>query len=228
MKIVDIPDIGEVHIQKHARSRSLRISIAHDTVKVTMPKWTPYQAGVAFVISKKEWILANMQSSGILQNGMAIGKFHHLYFKPSSDVTDVSTRQKGSELWVTYPSTLTVESPKVQKAAQKIGIRALREQAENLLPKRLADLASRHDFDFKSVSVRQLKARWGSCNSKKEITLNLFLMQLPWNLIDYVLIHELTHTKALHHGPDFWRIFEEALPNAKQIRKQLKPYKTAL
>ncbi len=226
MKTIELPEVGEVMLVKHAKSKSIRISIGSDgTVKVTLPKWAPYQAAIAFARTKTDWILANRIRPEIIKNGTAIGKFHHLYFKPSSTNQKVSTRQKGSELWVTFPDSLNWDSPSVQKAAEKVAIKALREQAENLLPKRLRDLADKHDFEFKSVSVRQLKARWGSCNNKQEITLNLFLMQLPWDLIDYVLVHELTHTKALHHGAVFWRIFETAMPGAKQRRKSLHNHK---
>ena len=146
----------------------------------------------------------------------------------SSDITKPTTRQKVSELWVTYPEGSNIASVASQKAAQTIAKRALRNQAENLLPKRLADLANKHDFVFKSVVVRQLKARWGSCSSQSDITLNFFLMQLPWDLIDYVLLHELSHTKALHHGPEFWAIFDAALPGAKKKRNQLRDYKPAI
>jgi predicted metal-dependent hydrolase len=226
MKTVTVADIGEVQIVKHATAKSLRITIRPGgIVRVTIPRWTPYQAGTAFVLSRKEWILQNLQPQSDLKNGMAIGKFHHLYFAASPTNKTISTRQKGSELWVTYPDSFTQQSSAVQEAAVKVAIRALRTQAENLLPNRLRTLADKHGFDYKSVEVRQLKARWGSCNSKQEITLNLFLMQLPWDLIDYVLLHELTHTKALHHGPEFWEIFEAALPGAKKQRKALHSHK---
>lgn len=226
MKIIQVPDVGEVQLVKHAKSRSIRMTITHTGgVRITLPKWTPYQAGAAFAQAKKDWILAHRQTEDKLQHGFAVGKFHHLYFQVNNELTNVSTRQKGSELWVSYPPELSIDEPSVQAAARRISIKALRKQAENLLPKRLSDLATRHGFTYKSIEVRQLKARWGSCNNKQEITLNLFLMQLPWELIDYVLIHELTHTQALHHGEDFWRIFETALPGAKKMRKQLHTYK---
>jgi predicted metal-dependent hydrolase len=216
MKIVTIPDIGDVQLQKHAKSQSIRISIKGDgKIVVTMPKWAPYSAGIAFVRAKHSWIVDNKQPETSIQNGQAIGKFHHIYFRPSPDTTAPTTRQKGSELWVTYSENLSTTNPDVQKSAQAIA-------------KRLADLASKHDFTYNSVSVRQLKARWGSCSSKSDITLNFFLMQLPWDLIDYVLLHELTHTKAMHHGPEFWEIFDSVLPGAKKKRAQLRAYKPAI
>lgn len=223
MKTVTIPEIGEVDLIKHANARSLRITVGQGgKVRVTIPRWAPYQSGVAFAIAKKSWILANQETEAALPHGFAVGKFHHLYFQAKADVSSISTRQKGSELWVTYPETYSRTDTEVQKAARKLAIRALRKQAESLLPGRLAELGNKHGFTYSSVEVRQLKARWGSCSSKQEITLNLFLMQLPWDLIDYVLIHELVHTKALHHGPDFWALFETALPGAKKKRTQLR------
>ena len=53
-------------------------------------------------------------------------------------------------------------------------------------------------------------------------------MLLPWDLIDYVIMHELSHTKALHHGSDFWKVFESVMPDAKKRRKEMKNYKPAL
>lgn len=229
MRVVTIPNIGEVQLIKHAKSQSIRISIKSDgKITVTLPRWAPYSAGVAFIRTKQNWILENKHPENFIQNGQAIGKFHHIYFRANAEISTTTTRQKGSELWVSYPQDQRITDPKVQKAAQSIAKKALRNQAENLLPKRLTELAQKNGFSFKSVSIRQLKARWGSCSNHGDITLNFYLMQLPWDLIDYVLLHELTHTQALHHGPEFWAIFDRALPGAKKKRAELKSYKPAI
>ena len=67
--------------------------------------------------------------------------------------------------------------------------------------------------------------RWGSCDSKRNIVLNLYLMELPWELIDYVLFHELTHTEVLRHGPDFWSAMKRVLPDVQRRRKAIKSYR---
>lgn len=225
MQVVNLPDIGEVQISKRANAQNIRITLSSNgKIKVTIPKWMPYKAGVAFAKSKQHWIAEHHKPANKLTNGMAIGKFHHLYFNPCPKVTTVSTRTKGSEIWVSFPEEFNINDEIVQNAAVKIAMKALRNQAEGLLPNRLRDLASKHGFEFNSVNVRHLKARWGSCDHKQNITLNLFLMMLPWDLIDYVLLHELAHTKALHHGPEFWQIFDTALPGAKQKKHKLKNY----
>ena len=188
----------------------------------------PYRVGIDFVHARRDWIAKHHSVPAGIKNGQAIGKAHHLYFiaKPSAET--ITTRVKESELIVNYPDDLEEGSPEVQTAGKRLAVRGMRQEAEGLLPTRLAQLAAQHDFEYTSVSVRQLKARWGSCDQKKNITLNIFLMQLPWELIDYVLLHELVHTQQLHHGAGFWQRFEEALPNAKQRRKTLRAYNPAL
>src|SRR5581483_3133506 len=194
----------------------------------TMPRWLPYRAGLDFVRAKQDWIASHVRTPAILTTGQAIGKAHRLYFVPSLNGQRVTTRMHGSELRITYPATVTSANPSVQAAAKRVAQKALKLEAEALLPKRLEQLAAKHGFTYRSVAIKQLKSRWGSCNHKQDVTLNSFLMQLPWDLIDYVLVHELIHTKVLHHNTEFWQRFEAAMPDAKQRRKLLRTYQPAL
>jgi predicted metal-dependent hydrolase len=116
----------------------------------------------------------------------------------------------------------------VQKAAERASLKALRNQAEALLPGRLKQLADTMGFEYNSVRVKRLTGRWGSCDRNKDIVLNLFLMQLPWQLIDYVLIHELTHTKHLNHSAEFWAEMTRHEPRAKYLRRVIRRYKPVL
>jgi predicted metal-dependent hydrolase len=52
----------------------------------------------------------------------------------------------------------------------------------------------------------------------------LYLMQLPWHLIDYVLLHELTHTKVMQHGTPFWQELERHVPHAKRLRGEIREF----
>jgi len=78
------------------------------------------------------------------------------------------------------------------------------------------------------VRIKRLSSRWGSCDSHQNIVLNLYLMQLPWECIDYVLLHELTHTQILRHGAPFWDAMGKLLPNLAAIRKQMRGYHPVL
>ncbi|HKU18380.1 MAG TPA: SprT family zinc-dependent metalloprotease [Candidatus Saccharimonadales bacterium] len=225
-KHIDIPGIGPVTLYKRRGNRSLRLSLGSDgEVRVSLPYWVPYSAGVAFARSREAWIATHrVPAPMLLAQGQAVGKAHHLHFVPSFEATRVTTRIKASQVEVSHPRTLLPHDPAVQKAAKTAAIRALRKEAERLLPLRLRQLAERDGFSYRSVEIKLLKSRWGSCSSRQEITLNLFLMQLPWHLIDYVLLHELTHTKVMRHGPPFWQELERHIPHAKALRKEISSY----
>ncbi len=225
-KQIDIPNIGPVMLYKRRGNRSLRLSIASDgEIRVSMPYWLPYKAGAQFAMNKSAWIAANRhETTNTLQHGQPVGKAHRLYFVPSSQATRVTTRLKDNQIEISHPPHFAAHDKIVQQAARTASIRALRREAEKLLPMRLQQIAQQTDFTYRSVGVKQLKSRWGSCSSKQEITLNLFLMQLPWHLIDYVLLHELTHTKVMQHGAPFWREMERHAPHARQLRKEIGNY----
>jgi len=75
---------------------------------------------------------------------------------------------------------------------------------------------------YSSVTIRQQKTRWGSCSSRGSISLNARLLFLPPELVNYVLVHELCHTRHLNHSARFWRLVESYLPDYRQSDRQLR------
>ncbi len=215
-----------IKIYKKRTSKSLRLSITHSgSVKLTIPAWASYKAGLDFARSKEDWLSKQVPAQNILSDNLPIGKAHHLVFSYSEKSTKPASRIAGNKIVITLPSGYAINDTLVQEVAAKACVRALRSQAEKLLPQRLDYLASKYNFEYSSVRIKMLKGRWGSCDHQKNIVLNLFLMQLPWENIDYVLLHELTHTIVLKHGPDFWSSMERILPNVKAIKKELRKHK---
>jgi len=213
-------------VSKRASSRSIRLSIAGSgIVKASIPRWAPYISAVEFAKAKLPWIKSKMPDKQYFMEGRQIGKNHHLTFKPTTK-DKITTRISDIEATVFYPKDLNITDPKVQEAARRIIKRALGEQAKKLLPIRLEQLANKYDYSYASVTTKSLKSRWGSCDSHRNITLNLYLMELPWELIDYVCLHELNHTVVMQHGPKFWDSLSLKLPNCLELRKQLKKQPT--
>lgn len=97
-------------------------------------------------------------------------------------------------------------------------------EAKKELLARLKCLASQHGFQFNRVTIRNQKTRWGSCSSKNNINLNVNLVRLPQELIDYVLLHELVHTRVKNHGPNFWAELDQYLGDAKLSRNRLREF----
>ncbi len=227
-KTIELEDIGPVVFYKRRGARNIRLSITHTgEIRVTLPFWAPYQAGIAFVRSKAEWIIEQKPPVSVIEQGHQVGKAHHVTYEAGQGST-VSTRITGNEVRVLLPVGIRWNSPEAQKAVQTVGIRALKKEAKRLLPSRLETLAAQHGYEYNSVAVKQLKGRWGSCSEQKDIVLNCFLMQLPWELIDYVLLHELAHTRVMAHGPVFWDEMKRINPLNDRLRKAIKLHKPIL
>jgi predicted metal-dependent hydrolase len=229
-KVIQIDDVGEVLLQKRRGNRSIRLTIGHDGItRVTMPNWTPYHVAEAFARSKVSWIQKQRitKQHHVFEPDEWVGKDHRLTFIHENR-KDVTTRVGKSDVIIRLGFDKEPESPDVQTHVHKAAIRALKQEAKRALPPRLEELADRYGFNYSSVSIKQLKSRWGSCSSRQEIALNCYLMQLPWELIDYVLLHELVHTRIMAHGEPFWTELAKYVPNLPEKRKQMRSYQPML
>lgn len=221
-----LPNIGEVLLSKRRGAKYLRLSInAKGQVRVGIPYWVPYSAGIAFVRDRQDWIRKQLESrpQAILQHDSRIGKAHRLYFYPSSGRVEVRSRVTATEIAI-Y-TDLPHGNKQVQSKAKAASERALFKESTTLLPQRLKYLAEKHGYSYRGVKIRKLTSRWGSCSSQKIISLSCYLVQLPWPMIDYVLLHELAHTKELNHGANFWTLLNRAIPHAKQMQKEIRAYR---
>jgi len=86
-------------------------------------------------------------------------------------------------------------------------------------------LAQQHGFTLTGVKINNSKTHWGSCTPRKSVNLSLYLMLLPWHLVDYVLLHELCHTIEMNHSEKFWMLMDKVTDNqAIRLRTELKNY----
>jgi len=228
-KVVWLPEVGELTLSKRRGTKNIRLSVTSTgKVRVGLPAWAPYSMGISFAKKRSDWIQKHLQNHSVRQlaNGDRIGKSYRLSYEHIPQFDKTSTRIGPNAIRI--KSNLPLADNTVQKRVTAAAERALKLEALRLLPPRLDEIARRYDYSYGSVRIKKLASRWGSCSSQNDITLNYFLMQLPWALVDYVIIHELVHTKHLNHGPDFWAEFERVYPGAKQFRKQIKDYRPAI
>lgn len=222
-KIVNITDIGPVVLQKRTNTNSIRLHIRGSRVKATMPSRLPYSMAEKFVVSKKDWIIKNLQPIQLLSDGCYIGKNHRISVK-HKEMLRPTTRVNQKQINVSLPIGLEISNSEAQKVITNAAERALKQETEQLVAPRLQDLAFEHGYNVKAVSSKRLRSRWGSCDTHANIVINSYIVQLPWELIDYVLIHELAHINHLNHGPGFWSEVESILPDYKLRRQQLKQH----
>lgn len=228
VKILVVPEIGPVSLHKRRGQKAIRLSVAPSGgIRVSMPIWVTYGSALRFVISKTEWIKKQPLISQSLTSGMRVGKSHRLEVIACS-VSRVSASVRGNQIKVNHPHDLSQTHRSVQLAARRGALKALKGEANTLLKARVTQLAAKHNLKFNKINFKFLKSRWGSCSQKQDLTFNVGLLHLPWELIDYVIIHELAHTNVLNHGINFWNEVGRYLPEYRLRRKDIKLYRPTL
>lgn len=212
----------KINIRKYKTSRRIKLTINSSAqINISIPIYCSYQEGLNFAQSKMDWIKKRKPNKRFYQNNSRIGKNHYLKLKPEN-IHKCSSILGSTEIIIKHPLDLDPKSEAVQDYIKNISKKVLKREACQLLPQRLEKLSQKHNILYKQLKIRNLKSRWGSCNSQQIITLNQNLLELPWQLIDYVIVHELIHTKIMNHSKSFWNYFDQLMPNNKTIRKKLK------
>ncbi len=224
-KIFEIESIGKVSVSKRRSSRQITLSLSpQGKVRVSIPLWAPYQSGVNFAKSKAAWIMSKQPAESYFFQNQKLISGHEITFTESVASLKPIHKIYSDKIVITFPATLSIDSSLVQQSAQKAAIKVLRKHAEAILQPRVELLSKQHNLPFQELKIKQLSRRWGSCDKNKVIVLNLYLAQLPSELVDYVICHELTHTKQLNHGPQFWAVLNQISPNAQYLRRKIKQY----
>ncbi|PIP36755.1 MAG: hypothetical protein COX20_03995 [Desulfobacterales bacterium CG23_combo_of_CG06-09_8_20_14_all_52_9] len=97
--------------------------------------------------------------------------------------------------------------------------------ARKRLLNRLDALSSLHGLAYHRAFVRNQKSLWASCSGKNNISLNIRLSLLPEKLVDYVILHELVHTRIKNHGLRFWKMLEAISKDAKVLDQGLRCFR---
>ena len=132
-------------------------------------------------------------------------------------------------LQIVCPLSADFDDEQLQTWLYKVIEEALRRNAKSVLPLRLQELSDKFGLPFEQVRINSSKGRWGSCSAKKHINLSYYLLLLPSHLVDYVLLHELSHTKEMNHGERFWALLNKLTDGkALALREELRKYRTEI
>lgn len=217
-------EFGEIHISRTARGRYIRISVApNGRLRASAPKLATVGSIKRMVARSRDDIRRMVQEAApdiTYQDGDRIGKSHSLIVQTGATL---QIKRSKLQLIATLPNDLSIEEPAVQRLIRDEVKKALKKEASHYLPRRLAVLADTMDCSYSKVRFSHASTRWGSCSSNGTISLNIALMKLPFELIDYVLIHELSHTHHMNHSDTFWRMVgefdEDYLTHKRELKK---------
>lgn len=98
--------------------------------------------------------------------------------------------------------------------------------AKKYITVKALELAEKHNFRFERIFIRDQKTKWGTCSERKNISFNWRLIMCPEFVIDYLIIHELSHLKEMNHSKKFWEEVAKIIPDYKRAKKWLLEYES--
>jgi hypothetical protein len=115
-------------------------------------------------------------------------------------------------------------TPKYSPGGTKVDYEKRKAEARRFVRERLKYFNEFYRFDYGRVSIRNQKTRWGSCSVDGNLNFNYKLVAIPIRMADYIIVHELCHLSEFNHSRRFWSLVERAIPEYREIRKQLRGY----
>lgn len=208
----------------YSARKTLQISVERDrSVIVRAPEGTPHKKIEDAVESKKLWLYEKLRHpqkyketthSKELVSGTSLlylGKEYKLDFV--GDVFD----------GVVFESKFLISRTAKPIAAQLLKDWYM-ESAKRILRPKVKTYARQLGVTYNQVLISDLKYRWGSCTPKNNLNFNWRLVKAPMSVIEYVIIHELTHLLEPNHTPRFWGIIKTQSPNYAKAKEWLKDY----
>jgi predicted metal-dependent hydrolase len=98
----------------------------------------------------------------------------------------------------------------------------LKERARALAKMKLQEFNQYYNLQYRRISIRNQKSRWGSCSRKGNLNFNYKIVHLPEKHINYIVVHELCHIKEFNHSKRFWDLVSQTIPDFKNIRKEFR------
>ncbi len=159
------------------------------------------------------------------REGWISSKLSHIAAIPTTDhILGETIKFRGECLPVAQFSHLVKRLEKVKNSIniEKYYIGFYKKEAELTLPSRVMHYARKMNLHPKEIRFKKMRRRWGSCNSEGIVTLNTMMMQLSYEHIDYIIVHELAHLKHMNHSREFHALVRTILENEKALRGELK------
>lgn len=230
-KIISDKELGNLVVRVNPRARQLVFRTKSDAIYISVPPHTSMRE-VEEAIEKLRPRLRTTRQKVVRPVIDLNFRIDAEYFKLSLVAGKGDKFLAHSELGkmeIVCPPSADFTDENLQLWLQKVIEEALRRNAKIILPPRLYQLAGQHQLSYKSVKINSSRGRWGSCSATKAINLSYFLMLLPQHLIDYVLLHELSHTREMNHGDRFWELLNAFTDGkALALREELRKYKTEI
>ncbi|MFB2538160.1 MULTISPECIES: YgjP-like metallopeptidase domain-containing protein [unclassified Acinetobacter] len=238
------PPLPKIVIKPHARAKHLKLSVSHRGIRLTVPYGCSQRDIDQFLQKSQAWLLQTWQkyqqytvsnspnsqqnnihsSDNIIQNQFQneqqqLPTVLHLAFSNQVIQIEYDKNIKLSQFDPTQPKLII--NP---HHAEKLLTHFIIQQAKLVLPYQVRCYAEQQHLTVNKIRIATPHTRWGSCSSKQDIMLHAGLLLMPQAQAEYVIWHELAHTKHMHHQAEFWQFLQQIYPPSVEFKKQARQF----
>lgn len=229
-RLVADNDFGQIIIHTRRGARNITMRVKPDGLHLTVPPRSLLKKVLEVLQPYRKQLLEQFEQIAPKPVDLSF-RIHadcfHLSLA-SSKLKHFTIRREEEDMIIYCPENVDFKREDVQKLVRSAILRAMKKAAETYLPPLLSMWAERFGLTYRKVRITGARSRWGSCSAARTISLSCYLMLLPAKLMDYVILHELAHTKEMNHGPRFWELLDGMTEGkALLLRKELRAYRTS-
>lgn len=204
--------------------KSHYISVERNVGVVLKGKAIPTEQANKLILKKAKWILDKQELvKSILDDDIVTGSrikylgrryYIEVFENDTLDKVDIDFTE--SKFRVSVPKSLNNQD-ELKSAFEKF----FREKASEKITPRIRKWSKATGLEFNKLKFQQLEKRWGSCTASNNILINIDAIKLPYSLIDYLIVHELVHTKVKNHSKEFWAELSKHIHNWKELDEKM-------
>lgn len=209
-----------IEFQRNERARRYLLRLRSDGVaRITIPRRGSLRQARTFLEENKAWLLRQyLKWQARPQVSWEWSEGSEFFFRGEKVRLELADEGR-----LAVFATERVPLRKDRSIRQQVEARFLR-LAQQEFPAQVIALARQHDCKIGRVTIRNQRSRWGSCSVRGTISLNWRLIQMPPSVKDYIILHELMHTKEMNHSRRYWARVAQVCPDFAAQERWIKTY----
>ena len=228
---LDNDEVISLEIVRKPNMKHIYLRVTPKGVVVSANRRAKLSEIEAFVVSKSAWIRKHLQVQAIQNKKRLIKSDNNLYFKGESFLLDCQDQEelRHITLEIVEKSFNIIMPPETeQNTLERVIDTFYKEEAIRTITPMVKLWSEKMQLFPSNIGFRRAKRQWGSCSSQNSLSFNFYLMKLPLPIIEYVVVHELSHIKEKNHSQKFWALVEKFLPNYRELTEELREFERVL
>jgi predicted metal-dependent hydrolase len=235
-RLLRLPSCEVAYEFKRGKRRTIGLSVGPEGLSVRAPRWTPLGEVEAMLHERAQWVLDKLQQARTRADDLAqartvwtdgalfdfLGQRVQLVLDPAHGFAQVGAVLEPGTGDALARLRLGLAHNAVEAQIRDAAQAWLMRQAKRVFAERLDHFAPQLGVRYQKLRLSSAGTRWGSASADGCIRLNWRLIHLKMEMVDYVVVHELSHLRHMDHSPQFWAVVASVMPDHQQRRRALR------